>query len=66
MNKPRDLRIFFYMLAIPAMFMIVAGLTISRGGIVHLVLGLMLAFAALSILAGLIIHLFVEFRKARA
>ncbi len=65
MNKSRDLRIFFYMLAIPAMFVIIAWLTISRGGGVHLVLGLIIAFAALSILAGLIIHLFVEFRKAR-
>ncbi|WP_155393062.1 hypothetical protein [Xanthomonas albilineans] len=65
MNEPKDLRVFFYMLAIPAMFFIISGITINRGGVVHLVLGLIIAFAALSILVGLIIHLFVEFRKAK-
>ncbi|WP_146084080.1 hypothetical protein [Xanthomonas albilineans] len=65
-NIPRDLRVFFYMLAIPAMFFIISGITINRGGVVHLVLGLIIAFAALSILVGLIIHLFVEFRKAKS
>jgi hypothetical protein len=61
--KQSGLRINLYLLVISGFLLVIAGMTIRQGGVVHVVLGGAVAGGAIGVFVGRAIHFFKHVRR---